>query len=97
MITPDIVCKLSAYDFELLDLRNRADMMMLRNECVKFGGEQPSKTRSSCGAPRFQILKSVLENLLDEGFSIKEVSNLLSISESAVYRRMSNFGLSNLS
>ena len=41
----------------------------------------PSKTRSSCGAPRFQIPKSVLENL-DEGLSVEEVSNLLSISES---------------
>ena len=39
----------------------------------------------------------MLENLLDEGFSIKEVSNLLSISESTVHRRiMSTFGLSNL-
>ena len=95
-ITPDYVCKLSAYDFELLGLRNRADMMRLGGECVKFGGEQPSKTRSSCGVPRFQIPKSVLENLLDEGFSIKEVSNLLSISESTVYSRMSTFRLSKL-
>ena len=36
-ITPDHVCKLSAYDFELLGLRNRADMMRLGGECVKFG------------------------------------------------------------
>ena len=38
----------------------------------------------------------MLENLLDEGFSINEISTLLSISESTVYRRMRTFGLSKL-
>ena len=71
-------------------------MMRLRAECIKFGGEQLPKVSSSCGALKFQIPKSVLENLLDEGFSINEISTLLSISESTVYRRMRTFGLSKL-
>ena len=70
--------------------------MRLRAECIKFGGEQLPKVSSCCGAPKFQIPKSVLENLLDEGFSINEISTLLSISESTVYRRMRTFGLSKL-
>ena len=95
-ITPDIVCRLSAYDLEVLGLHGRADMMRLRAECIKFGGEQLPKVSSCCGAPKFEIPKSVLENLLDEGFSINEISTLLSISESTVYRRMRTFGLSKL-
>ena len=71
-------------------------MMRLRVECIKFGGEQLPKVSSCCGAPKFQIPKSVLENQLDEGFSINEISTLLSISESTVYRRMRTFGLSKL-
>ena len=50
-ITPDIVGKLSAYDLELLGLSSRTNMMRLRVECVKFGGEQLPKINSSCGAP----------------------------------------------
>ena len=38
-ITPDIVCRLSAHDLEVLGLHGRADMMRLRAECIKFGGE----------------------------------------------------------
>ena len=95
-ITPDIVGKLSAYDLELLGLSSRTNMMRLRVECVKFGGEQLPKINSSCGAPKFHIPRSVLENLLDEGFSVNEISTLLSVSESTVYRRMRMFGLSKL-
>ena len=35
----------------------------------------------------------MLENLLDEGFTIKEMSTLLSVSESTIYRRMNRYGL----
>ena len=71
-VTPDIVCKLSAYDLELLGLSSRTNMR-LRVKCVKFGGEQLPKINSSCAAPKFHIPRSVLENLLDEGFSINEI------------------------
>ena len=84
-ITPNIVCKLSAYDFEMLGIQNRADMIRVRVECVKFGMKQLPRENSDCGAPKFEVLKRVLENLIDNGFSIKEISTLLSILESTVY------------
>ena len=74
--------RLSAYELELLGLPNHGDMTRLRVECLKFGGEQLPKVTSNCGAPKFEIPKNVLENLLDEGFSIKEIATLLTISES---------------
>ena len=60
-ITPDIVCRLSAYDLEVLGLHGRADMVRLRAQCIKFGGEQlpkvmhqstPAATIPSPGKPQ---------------------------------------------
>ena len=33
-------------------------------------------------------------NLLHEGFTIREISTMLTVSESTIYRRMRQFGLS---
>ena len=93
-ITPDLVCKLSVQELESLGLTSRRDMMALRIDCATFGGEAPRKVKATCGAPSFSIPKCVLENLLGEGFTIKEISTILSVSESTIYRRMSLFGLS---
>ena len=93
-ITPDLVCKLSVQELESLGLTSRRDMMALRIECAMFGGETPRKVQASCGAPSFSIPNCVLENILGEGFTIKEISTILSVSESTIYRRMSLFGLS---
>ena len=38
-ITPDIVCKLSVHEMEMLGINSRSDMMSLRIECTKFGGD----------------------------------------------------------
>ena len=92
-ITPDLVCKLSVQELESLGLTSRRDMMALRIECATFGGEAPRKVKATCGAPSFSIPKCVLENLLGEGFTIKEISTILFVSESNIYRRMSLFGL----
>ena len=35
-ITPDIVCKLSVHEMEMLGINSRSDMMSLRIECTKF-------------------------------------------------------------
>ena len=93
-VTPDLVCKLSVQELESLGLTSRRDMMALRIECATFGGETPRKVKATCGATSFSIPKCVLENLLGEGFTIKEICTILSVSESTIYRRMSLFGLS---
>ena len=93
-ITPDIVCKLSVHEMEMLGINSRSDMMSLRIECTKFGGEAPKKPEGTCGAPIFFIPKPVIGNLLQEGFTIKEISSILAVSESTIYRRMRQYGLS---
>lgn len=93
-ITPDIVSKLSLHELEILGVNSRSDMMALRVECSKYGQQAPRKSQGTCGAPIFLIPKCVLENFLEEGFTIKEMSMILSVSESTVYRRMSRYGLS---
>lgn len=70
--------------------------MALRIGASTFGSQQIKKMRASCDPPKFDIPRSVLENLLDEGFLIKEISTMLSVSESTIYRRMSMYGLSKL-
>ena len=96
-ISPDIVCKLSWQDLEILGITNKQDVMSLRIACSTFGEGNPAKLRSNCGAPKFFIPKSVLESWLDEDFTIAEIAWLLiCISESTVYRRMREYGLSKL-
>ena len=62
-ITPDIVCKLSVHEMEMSGINSRSDMMCLRIECTKFGGEAPKKLEGTCGAPIFFIPQSVLGHL----------------------------------
>ena len=93
-ITPDLLCKLSVHEMEMLGVTSRGDMMSLRIESTKFGGEAPKKIEGTCGAPIFFIPKSVLGNLLEEGFTIKEISTILAVSESTIYQRMRQYGLS---
>ena len=88
-ISPDIVCKLSIYEMNCLGVMNRSDIMNLRTECLNYGCLQPTKMKSiGAGPPEFMISKTVLENLLETDFQIKEIAKLLSVSESTVYRRM---------
>ena len=79
---------------EMLGINSCSDMMSLRIECTKFGGEAPKKLEGTCGAPIFFIPQSALGDLLQEGFTIKEISSILAVSESTVYRRMRQYGLS---
>ena len=92
-ITPDIIGSLSSYEMEYLGITCRNRMMALRTECVKYGGKHPEKITHSVGAPSYDIPKNVVEDLLADGFSTKEVAMLLSVSESTIYRRMSIYGL----
>lgn len=73
-ITPDIVWKLSVHEMVMFGKNSRSDMMSLRIECTKFGGEAPKKVEGTCGAPIFFIPQSVLGDLLQEGYTIKKIS-----------------------
>ena len=93
-ITADIVSKLSEMELLSLGVKNRQDMMRLRIECIKYGGESVRKENSSCGAPNYVIPKDILENLLSENFTIATISSMFQVSEITIYRRMHKYGLS---
>ena len=95
-ISLDIFCKLSIYEMNCLGVMNRSDIMNLRTECLNYGCLQPTKMKSIGAGPQFMISKTVLENLLETGFQIKEIAKLLFVSESTVYRRMRVFSLRKL-
>lgn len=95
-ISPDIVCKLSRHELKELGLQNRREIMTLRIACVTFGAEQPMKFPSALGPPASDIPKSVLECYLEEDFPISEIANMMSLSESTIYRQMRLYGLSKL-
>ena len=96
-ISPDIVCKLSIYEMNCLGVMNRSDIMNMRTECLNYGCLQPRKMKSiGAGPPEFMMSKTVLENLLETDFQIKEIAKLLSVSESTLYRHMRVFSLRKL-
>ena len=68
--------------------------MKLRIRCSIYSGNSPQRSASNCGgAPKFLLLKNIFENFIEYGFTIKEMSALLGISEQTVYRRMDEFNL----
>ncbi|CAB3995481.1 uncharacterized protein LOC110446871 [Paramuricea clavata] len=82
-ISADIVYHLSSADLEALGVSNRTDMMSLRMECVKYGGQQPKQSSDELrsGPPSFFIPKSVLKTHLEENFTISEIALMLDVSE----------------
>ena len=71
--------------------------MKLRIECPKYGSNQPFRNvRNGCGTPVFEIPGSVLECYLEQNLKIEEISKILSVSESTIYRRMRQYGLSKM-
>ena len=92
-ITPDIMSMLSTHEMNQLGITSRVDMMNLRLECTTYGLQKPEKKHVVCGAPQFDIPKSVLEGHLEEGFTIEQISSMLSVSERTIYHRMEKYGL----
>ena len=43
---------------------------------------------------QYEIRKDVLEGLIESGFSVSEMSKLLSVSERTIYRRMNKHNIS---
>ncbi|KAH3820150.1 hypothetical protein DPMN_121894 [Dreissena polymorpha] len=66
-----------------LGIIHSSDIMKLRVECLKFGGQNlPFQKQNE---PKFEISKDVLEGLIEAGFSVLDMSRLLSVSERTVY------------
>ena len=93
-ISPDIVCLLSSHELQELGITNRGDMVKLRNECIRYGTDQPRKLKDVYGPPKFQIPKQLIVTLINEGFRVSDIANLLSVSERTLYRRMQEFNIS---
>ena len=75
-ITLDMVLLLSVSEMNQSDINNRSVIMNLLMECAMPGKRKPQKERLGSGAPEIDIPKSVLENHLEEGFMIKEISSI---------------------
>ena len=86
-ISPDTVCKLSIEDFHNLGINYRNAIMCLRIACSTFG----NTPRRNCHTNKFVILKIFLENLIQEGFIVREISAIAGVSERAIYRRMTEY------
>ncbi|KAL5017212.1 hypothetical protein ScPMuIL_006801 [Solemya velum] len=96
-ITPDIVGSLNRHEMLELGVTNTSDMMSLRLECNRYGNTcRPTREPKTAGAPKYSIPGDVLENLLEDGFSISDVAALLSVSERIIYRKMQEYGLSKI-
>lgn len=65
--------------------------MKLRLECLKYGSLV--SMRGSDFKIRYEIGEEVLENLMELGFAVSDMSKLLSGSERTIYRRMTQYGL----
>ena len=89
-ISTDIVCYLSIEDFLKLGITDRNAIMFLRIECSTFGLSTPQR---AVGINKFVIPKFLIENLIDDGFSVIEMSNILCVSERTVLIRMVEYGL----
>ena len=68
-ISTDIVCYLSIEDFLKIGLTDRNGIMPLRIECSTFGLCTPQR---AVGTNKFVIPKILIDNLIDDGFSLKE-------------------------
>ena len=85
MISTDIVWYLSIEDFLKLGLTDCNAIMSLRIECSIFGLCTPQR---AVGTNKFVIPKILIENLIDVALSVKEMFNILCVSERTVLRLM---------
>ena len=85
---------MSSHEKEDIGDSNKADMLRLRTECVKYGTDKPQRVESQCGPPNIDIPKFILENFLENGCEVSHISKLPTVSQSTIYRRMAAFGLS---
>ena len=62
----------------------------LRIACSTFGSYTPKR---GCHTNKFVIPKNFLENLIQEGFTVRETSAIAGVSERTIYKRMAEYDL----
>ena len=72
-------------------------LMKLRVYCSRYRRYTPQKLSSQSGSLRFNIPNYMLENFNEEGFTVKEISGIVYMSERALCRRMNQYNLSKIS
>jgi hypothetical protein len=89
-VTPDTIRHLSLHELNSLGVLERTDIMKLRIECLCYNSHLPRvETNGS-----FQISRFMIESLFEAGYSVKDTCIALGVSESTMYRKMRQFGLS---
>ena len=86
----DIVCKLSIEDFHDLGINDRNAIMTPRIACSTFGSYTPKR---GCHTNKLVITKIFLENLIQEGIKMREISAIAGISGRTIHRRMTEYDL----
>ena len=81
-ISPDIVCQLSIEDFHNLGINDRNAIMSLKIAASTFGSYCPKR---GCHTNKFVISKIFFENLIQEGFTAREISAIAGVSERTIY------------
>lgn len=77
----------------MLGIINKEEMVKLRNACTVYGPGQPTMINRKSGPPIFHIPKSILNNFINDGFQIVDISKKLSVSERTIYRRLQQYDL----
>ena len=75
------MCKLSIEIFHNLGINDRNSIMSLRTACSTFGSYT---LRSGCHTNKFVVPKIFLENLIQEGFTVREISTIAGVSERTI-------------
>ena len=76
---------------ECLGVKDRSEMMQIRMECLPFGKDKPTKNRNT---GEFDIPKEVLVGLTESNFTVSDMSKILSVSESTIYRKFRTYNIS---
>lgn len=89
-ITPDIVNRLSVTDMAALGISDIAQCNILRQRCHLHGAAIYSGSNSR------DLIQDeyVLQTLLDDNFTVKQIAEMFLLSEKTIYRRLETFGLS---
>ena len=65
-------------------------------EAILWGtvyGNYCPQTVAGNGAPKFDIPKLSLQNLIEEGFTVAEMSKIICVSEKTLFRQLSEYKL----